>query len=43
MDVKMAMVVLKDRTVLNVKSEELQKMLKDEVSKSKIFSWLYIK
>lgn len=39
----MAMVVLKDCTVLNIKSEELQKMLKDEVAKSKIFSWLYIK
>ena len=39
----MAVVVYKDRTVKEVKSEELQRMLQDAVTKSKIFSWLYIK
>jgi hypothetical protein len=39
----MAVVVFKNREVKEVKSEELQKMLKDAVAKSRIFSWLYIK
>jgi hypothetical protein len=39
----MAVVVFKNREVKKVHSEELQRMLKDEVIKSKIFSWLYIK
>jgi hypothetical protein len=39
----MAVVLLKDRTILEVKSEELQRMLKDEVAKAKIFSWIYRK
>jgi hypothetical protein len=39
----MAVVVYTDRTVKEVKSEELQKMLKDQVAKAKIFSWLYVK
>lgn len=39
----MAVVVFKNREVKEIKSEELQKMLKDQVAKAKIFSWLYIK
>jgi len=39
----MAVVVFKNREVKEVKSEELQRMLKDQVAKAKIFSWLYIK
>jgi hypothetical protein len=39
----MAVVVFKNREVKEVKSEELQRMLKDQVSKANIFSWLYIK
>ena len=39
----MAVIVYKDRTIKEVKAEELQRMLKDQVAKAKIFSWLYIK
>ena len=39
----MAVIVYKDRTIKEVKAEELQMMLKDKVAKAKIFSWLYIK
>jgi hypothetical protein len=39
----MAVIVMKDRTILEVKADELQRMLKDEVAKAKIFSWVYRK
>lgn len=39
----MAVVVFKNREVKKVHSEELQRMLKDEVLKAKIFSWLFVK
>ena len=39
----MAVVVYTDRTVKEVKSEEFQNMLKDQVAIAKIFSWLYVK
>jgi hypothetical protein len=39
----MAMVVMKTREIVEMRADELQKALKDEVAKSKIFSWLYIK
>lgn len=39
----MAMVVFKNREVKEIKAEELQRMLKDEIAKAKIFSWLFVK
>jgi hypothetical protein len=37
----MAVVVLKDRTVLTFKKGELEEKLKDIVFKQKVYSWLF--
>jgi hypothetical protein len=37
----MAVVVLKDRTVLKMSKDELPEKLRDSVFKQKVYSWLF--
>lgn len=39
----MAVIIFKNREIKKVHSEELQRMLKDEVIKARIYSWLFVK